>query len=68
MLHWGSVLACGYNGDGQRAWKQNSSGARTYFVYDGDEPVCELNGSGTLVAVTDFGADGVWARHNLTTD
>ncbi len=64
----GSVLSCGYNGDGQRAWKQNSAGARTYFLYDGSQPVCELNGSGTLVAVNDFGADGVWARHTTTSD
>ncbi len=63
LLQWGNVLACGYNGGGQRAWKQNSAGARTYFVYDGSEPVCELNGSGTLIAVNDFGADGVWTRH-----
>ena len=62
----GSVLSCGYNGDGLRAWKQNSSGARTYFLYDGDQPVCELNGSGNLTAVNDFGADGVWARHDLS--
>ncbi len=64
----GSVLSCGYNGDGQRAWKQNSAGARTYFLYDGSEPVCEMNGSGAVVAFNDFGADGVWARHTLTTD
>jgi len=51
-----------------RAWKQNSSGARTYFLYDGSQPVCEMNGSGNVTAVNDFGADGVWARHNLTTD
>ncbi len=68
LTRWGSVLACGYNGDGQRAWKQNSSGGRTYFVYDGSQPVCEMNSSGSLTAVNDFGADGVWARHTTTTD
>ena len=68
LTRWGSVLSCGYNGDGQRAWKENSAGARTYFLYDGSQPVCELNGSGTLVAVNDFGADGVWARHTTTSD
>jgi len=57
-----------YTGDGLRAWKQNSSGARTYFLYDGSEPVCEMNGSGNLTAVNDFGADGVWARHTTTSD
>ena len=68
MTRCASVLSCGYTGDGQRAWKQNSSGARTYFLYDGSEPVCEMNSSGNLTAVNDFGADGVWARHTQTTD
>ncbi len=36
--------------------------------YDGSEPVCEMNSSGNLTAVNDFGADGVWARHTTTTD
>jgi len=62
MTQDGSVLSCGYTGDGLRAWKQGSSG-RTYFIYDGDQPVCEVNSAGTLTAVNDFGTNGVWARH-----
>ncbi len=68
MTRYGSLLSCGYTGDGLRAWKQNPSGARTYFLYDGEEPVCEMDGNGNLTAVNDFGADGVWARHTTTSD
>ncbi len=63
MTRASSVLSCGYNGDGQRAWKQNSSGARTYFVYDGSEPVCELDGTGAVTATNTFGANGLLSRH-----
>jgi RHS repeat-associated protein len=61
MTAFGSVLTAGYNGDGLRAWKQNASG-RTYFLYDGVDPVIELDGSGNLVATTTFGADGLISR------
>lgn len=44
----------GYNGDVLRAWRQSSSG-RTYFLYDGADPVCELNAGGSVVATNTFG-------------
>ena len=58
----GSVT-CGYREDGLRAWKQNSGG-RTYFLYDKDDAVCELNTSGAVVATNSFGARGLASRHS----
>jgi len=45
-----------------RAWKQGSGG-RTYFLYDGSEPVCEMNGTGSVTATDTFGANGLLSRH-----
>lgn len=55
------MLTAGYNGDGLRAWKQNSGG-RTYFLYDGINPVNELDASGNLAATNTFGAGGLASR------
>ncbi len=55
-------LMAGYTGDGLRAWKQNSAGARTYFLYDGQQPVCELGSTGVVTATNTFGADGLLSR------
>ena len=51
-----------YNGDGLRAWKQSGSGTRTYFLYDGDQPILEQTSSGTFIAANTFGADGLITR------
>jgi RHS repeat-associated protein len=61
MTAYGSVLTAGYRADGLRAWKQ-TSGGRTYYLYDGDQPVEELDASGNKAAVTTFGPSGVLAR------
>jgi RHS repeat-associated protein len=61
MTAFGSVLTAGYNGDGLRAWKQNSGG-RTYFVYDGTIPVVELDSTGNVSATNTFGAAGLVSR------
>ena len=55
-------LACGYTGDGLRAWKQSSTVPKTYFLYDGDMPVCEMNATGAVTATNIFGANGLMAR------
>jgi len=46
-----------YYGDGLRAQKSG-----TYYLYDGDRPVCEYNSSGQLTATNVFGADGLILR------
>ena len=56
------TLTTGYRADGLRAWKQAGSGARTYFLYDGGEPVLELDASGAVVATNVRAPDGLVAR------
>ena len=63
---YGTVFTAGYNGDGLRAWKQNSIG-RTYFLYDGIVPVVELDSSGSVIATNAFGADGLVSRRTAST-
>jgi len=62
----GTTLAAGYTGEDQRAWKQNSAGTRTYFLYDGTDPVCEMDASGNVLAVNTFGANGLLSRRSGT--
>lgn len=57
----------GYYADGRRAWKEVSGSLRTYFLYDGDVPVVELNPYGGVAAVNTFGATGLIARGDGTT-
>ncbi len=56
-----SLLSAEYNGDGLRAAKTDSSGT-TYYVYDGETPVSELNSSGTVIATNTFGPAGLLSR------
>ena len=56
-----SSSSSGYTGDGLRAWK-SSGGGTTYFLYDGEQPVCELDASGAVSFVNTFGADGLVSR------
>ncbi|GIV15382.1 MAG: hypothetical protein KatS3mg022_0817 [Armatimonadota bacterium] len=60
MTAYGSILTAGYNGDGLRVWKQTASGRR-YYLYDGEELVCELDAAGNVVAPVVFGANGLIA-------
>ncbi len=62
MTVYGSAQTDGYGGDGLRAWKQ-TGGVRTYFLYDGAQPVGEYASTGTLTATNTFGADGLVSRH-----
>ena len=62
---FGSALSAGYRGDGLRAWKENSSGSRTYYLYDGTTPIVELNGAGAVAVVNTFGANGLLSRTNV---
>jgi RHS repeat-associated protein len=56
------LLTCGYTADGLRAWKTNSSGT-TYFLFDGQALVCELNSTGSPTSTYTVGADGLVSRH-----
>jgi len=60
-------LTAGYLSEGRRAWKQNSAGHRTYYVYDGPDPVLELDGSsGAITAVNSFGVNGLISRTTIS--
>ena len=50
------------NGDGMRAWKSTSA-CTTYFVYDGETPILELNSSGAVAAVNTWGVNGLLCRN-----
>jgi RHS repeat-associated protein len=70
MTSWseqsGTAVSFGYNGDGLRAWKQvgTSTSARIYYLYDGSQPVAELNYNGTVLNATNaFGANGLLSRN-----
>ncbi len=51
----------GYRGDGLRAWKE-SSGTRTYFIYDGTLPVYETDLTDAGERTNTFGAHGLVSR------
>lgn len=65
LTQYGGVMQAGYTGDDLRAWKQTEAG-RTYFLYDGTKPVCELNASGAVTAINTWGHFGVLSRHTGT--
>ena len=62
MTGYGTALTAGYTGEALRAWKNAGSG-RTYFLYAGGIPVCEMDASGNVTAVNTFGPTGLLARH-----
>jgi len=61
----GGALTAGYSADGLRAWKANAQGTKTYYIYDGSTPVCEMSG-GLPVAENTFGPTGLVSRTGLT--
>jgi RHS repeat-associated protein len=63
MTGYGAIFSAGYNGGGQRAWKQNAAG-KTYYLYDGTTPICEMDVNGNITAVNTFGVGGLLARHS----
>ncbi|HWA84172.1 MAG TPA: RHS repeat-associated core domain-containing protein, partial [Fimbriimonadaceae bacterium] len=60
----GASWSATYRADGLRASK-TASGTTTYYLYDGGEPVCEFNSSGTLIAYNVFAPDGLVARRKV---
>lgn len=67
LTSYGTAQTDGYDGNSLRAWKQTGgSGTRVYFLYDGDQSVCECDSTGTLTASNTFGADGLLSRRAVT--
>ncbi len=68
----GTILTCGYYMEGKRAWKKGDStgNTRTYFLYDGDQLLCEVKYDSTIAtndkyyvtAINLWGADGLAGR------
>ncbi len=63
---FGSALTAAYNGDGLRAWKQNST-SRTYFLYDGVNAIVELDPAGNVIATNTYGARRLNSRRTGST-
>ena len=67
--HYGNtLLTAGYTGDGLRAWKAGANGVKTYFIYDGDTLLAEMNSTGTLTALNTWGATGLLERSDARGD
>jgi RHS repeat-associated protein len=62
MTGVGTVLAATYRGDGLRA-KKTTAGGSTYFLYDGELLLAEMNGSGTVTALNTWGSAGLASRN-----
>ena len=60
-----TVLTAGYRGDGLRAKKQTASGT-TYFLYDGTNPVVEIDSTGSIIATNTFSSRSVVSRRVST--
>ena len=68
MTQFGSAVTNTYTGDGLRAKKTVSSGAGSvWFVYDSDQPICEMDSGGNLTAINTWGANGLVSRRTSGT-
>ena len=70
MVSYGTNWSATYRPDGLRASKtftgapaNVATNGTTYFVYDGDKPILEVDASGNVSAVNTFGATGLLGRH-----
>src|SRR5207237_1220324 len=55
-------LSAAYGADGLRTSRSASWSSPTFFVYDGDDPILEMDLSGTITAANVFGANGLASR------
>ena len=57
------LMTAGYRADGLRAWKEtydrNHNPHRRYFLYDGEQLLCELDITGNVLNATTWGATGL---------
>jgi len=51
--------------DGMRAYKQNGSQTKRYFLYDGIRVICELNPAGSPTASYGYGPAGLVQRYEV---
>lgn len=58
------VMQAGYTPFGLRAWKE-SNGQRTYYLYLGTRPLCELAPDGTVTSFNTWGHTGLLNRTTL---
>ncbi len=61
LTAYGDEQTAGYRGDGKRAWKEDSQEHRTYYLYDGDRLLAELDDDGAVIATLSWGAAGLFA-------
>lgn len=59
------VLKAGYRSDGLRAWKEDSAGVRTFFIYDGTNVVAEYSAANSMSAWQEWGPTGLVARRKI---
>ncbi len=57
----GPNFSAEYRADGHRAWK-SVAGTKTYYLYDGGEPVVELDATGAVKSINVFAPDGLVGR------
>ena len=62
LYSFGNTLTAGYTSQGLRAWKQTAAG-RTYYLYNGSTPICELDSNGNVTAVNTWGTTGLLSRY-----
>ncbi|MCE5324303.1 hypothetical protein LLG46_13460 [bacterium] len=66
LTQYGSAMNAGYTADGLRAWKQSGTTV-TYSLYAGGVPVCEMDDTGSVMAINTFGPTGLLARRDGST-
>ena len=58
------TLTAGYTSDGRRIWKE-VNGQRTFFVYNGERVIGEMDASGNPTAVNTIGNTGLISREQV---
>ena len=66
LTAWGRMQS-GYRSDGKRAWKatldnDGNETSRKYFLYDGDNLLCELDEVGRVTSTSTWGGNGLLSR------
>jgi len=63
LTEYDNYTSISYTADGHRAWKKTQTAANGtevhYYLYDGDQIVCELDKTGTVRRTYGYGANGI---------